>query len=37
MIPGAIESIDEDVLSRLVSNGVPESRTLELKRDLADQ
>lgn len=34
MIPGAIETITEEVLSRLVSNGVPESRTLEFKRDL---
>ena len=34
MIPGAIETITGDVLSRLVSNGVPESRTLEYKRDL---
>lgn len=34
MIAGAIETITEEVLSRLVSNGVPESRTLEFKRDL---
>ena len=34
MIPGAIESIDGDVLSRLLSTGVLKSRALEFKRDL---
>lgn len=36
MIPGPAISIQHPALERLVANGVPESRTLEYKRDLPD-
>lgn len=36
MIPGSLDAIDAAALQRLVLNGVPESRTIEYKRDLPD-